>query len=89
MEIGSKYLAVQAYQSFEDDEGNLVQFEEKRIELEVLPKPERVIMSDGQCEVEEALPDHLKQDDWYLIRNLKTERTHWFCSNGYQIKAIT
>ena len=88
MEIGKKYLAIQAAHSFGEIDGECVEFKEKRMELEVLPKPERVIVSDGETEVCEPLPKHLKSDDWYNVRNLKSGNTHWFTPLNYQISEL-
>ncbi|MCU8056262.1 hypothetical protein L5L78_08610 [Shewanella sp. SM34] len=40
MQIGQKYLAVSEAYSFEDLDGSLVEFPERRREFEVLPKPD-------------------------------------------------
>jgi len=88
MEIGKKYLAIQPAHSFGEIDGEQVNFEEKRIEIEVLPKPKQVVACDGETEVCEALPDHLKGDDWYNVRNLKTGNTHWLNKPAYQISAL-
>lgn len=58
--------------SFDDVDGSLVEFPEKRRQLEVLPKPEKVLVDDGEISTIESLPEHLKSEDWYFVRNLDT-----------------
>ena len=35
-------------------------------QLEVLPKPEKVLVDDGEISTIESLPEHLKSEDWYF-----------------------
>lgn len=88
MQIGQKYLAVSPATSFDDVDGSLVEFPEKRFRLEVLPKPDKVMVDDGETSTIESLPSHLKSVDWYLIRNLETGRKHWFNPLNYQITQL-
>ena len=72
MQTGQKFLAVYPASSFDDVDGSLVEFPEKRRQLEVLPKPEKVLVDDGEISTIESLPEHLKSEDWYFVRNLDT-----------------
>lgn len=47
MQIGCKYLVVKPAHSFGEIDGELVDFAESRVEVEVLPKPQTVVMFDG------------------------------------------
>lgn len=76
MQTGQKFLAVYPASSFDDVDGSLVEFPEKRRQLEVLPKPEKVLVDDGEISTIESLPEHLKSEDWYFVRNLDTGRRH-------------
>jgi len=60
MQTGQKFLAVYPASSFDDVDGSLVEFPEKRRQLEVLPKPEKVLVDDGEISTIESLPEHLK-----------------------------
>lgn len=88
MQIGQKYLAVSPATSFDDVDGSLVEFPEKRLQIEVLPKPEKVMVDDGETRTIEPLPSHLKSDDWYNVRNLQTGRTHWFNPHDYKLTLL-
>jgi len=88
MDIGQKYLAVSEAYSFEDLDGSLVEFPERRREFVVLPKPEKVITDDGEHKTIENLPEHLKSEDWFLIRSLETGRKSWFNPLNYTISQI-
>lgn len=85
---GEKYLAVKPAYNFDGPEGELVEFEEKRLEIEVLRKPETCIVDDGLSQIEEPLPTHLKSEDWYFVRNLKTDRKHWFYPREYHLTTL-
>lgn len=89
MQIGKRYLAVSPAYSFEDIDGQTVQFPERRSEIEVLPKPEQVTVDDGEYQTVERLPDHLKSEDWFLVKNLITNRTHWFNPINYEITLLS
>ncbi len=65
MQIGKKYLAVSEAYSFEDLDGSLVEFQERRREFEVLTKPDKVITDDGQHKIIENLQDHLSPEDGF------------------------
>lgn len=88
MQIGQKFLAVCPASSFDDVDGSLVEFPEKRRQLEVLPKPEKVLVDDGEISTIESLPEHLKSEDWYFVRNLDTGRRHWFTPLGYKLTLL-
>lgn len=64
---GKSYLAVQEADSIIVSETEKYDFDEKRIEFEVLQKPKKVIADDGLNEEEIALPEHLKADEWHLV----------------------
>lgn len=88
MEIGRKYLVVKPAHSFGEIDGELVDFAETRTEIEVLPKPQTVLMFDGDTEEVEPLPMHLAQDDWFLVRDIKTGITSWLNTAGRQITKL-
>ncbi|SUJ08177.1 Uncharacterised protein [Shewanella morhuae] len=64
MQIGQKYLAVSEAYSFDDLDGSLVEFPERRREFEVLPKPEKVITDDVQHKTIENYTLSLKIGSW-------------------------
>lgn len=88
MQIGKKYLAVSEAYSFEDLDGSLVEFQERRREFEVLTKPDKVITDDGQHKIIENLPEHLKSEDWFWVRSLETGGKSWFNPLNYTISLL-
>lgn len=85
MKIGNRYLAIQPERSFEGLEGETVTFPKIALKVEILPKPEQVIVDDGISQTTEVLPEHLKSDSWLAVRNLDTGRCHWLCTDAYEI----
>lgn len=88
MDIGKRYLAIMPASSFEGLDGEVVFFEEKRLKIEVLPKPQIVEVFDGINTTVENLPEHFKGNDWYAVKNLITGHRHWLHSKNYQISEI-
>lgn len=88
LEVGKKYLIIKPAHSFGEIDGELVEFEEQRTEVLVIPKPESVIMCDGETEVEEPLPEHLAKPDWYAVQNLRTNLRFWLNPTGCQVVEI-
>lgn len=89
LQIGKVYLVVKPADSLGEIEGEQVNFEETRQLVEVLPKPERVRVHNGETEVEEPTPDHLKQPEWYAVRNILTHRRYWLNITGLHITELT
>ncbi|SUJ08579.1 hypothetical protein [Shewanella morhuae] len=81
MDIGKRYFAIMPASSFEGLDGEVVFFEEKRLKIEVLPKPQINTTV-------ENLPEHFKGKDWYAVKNLITGNRHWLHSKNYQISEI-
>jgi hypothetical protein len=88
MEIGKAYIARKPAESFGEIDGESVDFDEVTLTIEILKKPETVIMDDGEKEVEEPLPKHLCSPDWQLAKNLETFRTNWLFIPNYIITAL-
>ncbi len=88
LEIGQQYLAIEPAYSFELA-GEIVTFEEKRLEIEVIEKPEFVEVIDGAEQREEKLPKHLLCDEWHNVRNLQTGKVQWLNSEIYKINLLT
>jgi hypothetical protein len=86
--IGVRYLAEQKCEPFEDLDGSVVEFEPKTYRIKILPKPDTVIVNDGDQEIIEALPDHLKRDEWYSALNLDTEGTMWVHQDTYNFSPL-
>jgi len=85
--VGSTYLATQDAYSF-DYEGVEQVFDKVEKKIKVLDKPKRVISDDGIMKEETDLPQHLKSENWYFVLDLKTNKTHWFSPEHYQVKLI-
>lgn len=85
LEVGKRYLVIKPAHSFGEIDGELVNFEETRTEIEVLAKPETVIVCDGETEVEEPLPAHLTQQDWYSVRKIKSGVCFWLNTKGCRV----
>jgi hypothetical protein len=88
LEVGKKYLAIKPAHSFGEIDGVNVDFDEKRIEFEVLPKPDTVMVCDGETEEEEPLPIHLAQSDWLPVRDLKSGSRYWFNPAEHQVNEL-
>lgn len=89
MQVGGKYLVIKPAHSFGEIDGQIVDFPERRSEIEVLPKPAKVAVFDGETTVTERLPEHLSQNDWYRVRNLTTGNSYWLNSQGLEISQLT
>ncbi|MGP4943227.1 hypothetical protein [Pseudoalteromonas nigrifaciens] len=89
MKIGQQYLATQQAHSFVDVNGERIEFEQRALAIEVLPKPEMVEVDDGHTTVVEPLPDHLKCDEWFNVRNLNTGRVHWLNTLSYEVSDLS
>tara|TARA_R100001591_G_scaffold15281_2_gene21692 strand:+ start:209 stop:685 length:477 start_codon:yes stop_codon:yes gene_type:complete len=85
MLVGKNYLVVRPAHSFGEIDGEIVNFEEQRTEVEVLPKPTTVIVCDGESETIEAIPEHLARDDWYAVRIVGSGKRHWLNTKGCQV----
>lgn len=88
LEVGKKYLVIKPAHSFGEIDGELVEFEEKRTEVLVLPKPATVITCDGETEVEAPLPAHLAKPDWYAVQKLNSNLRFWLNPAGCQVVEI-
>lgn len=88
MEIAKKYLAVLPEMSFQGLEGEIVTFPKKIIKIEILPKPDEVIIDNGSYRTTEKLPKHLKSDNWFAVRNLESGKFQWLCSDEYEISEL-
>lgn len=88
LEVGKKYLVIKPAHSFGIIDGEMIDFDETRTEVQVLPKPETVIVCDGETEVEEPLPAHLAQPDWYAVRKLSNGIIFWLNPAGCQVVEI-
>lgn len=86
--VGNKYILVRSGESFPDVDGSEVVFEDKIYNVEILPKPEKVVAFDGVDEEEVFLPEHLKSDSWYAVLNLDTNRKHWMNVDGMKIEEV-
>ena len=85
LEVGKKYLIIKPAHSFGEIDGELVEFEEQRTDVVVLPKPKTVMTCDGETEVEEPLPEHLAKPEWYSVQNLRTNARFWLNPTGCQV----
>ena len=86
---GKAYIAIQPAHFFGDIDGEDVSFDDKKVLVKVLPKPNRVIVeSDCGSKTEEALPAHLQTSDWYWVLNLVTNRTNWLNSTVSTIEPV-
>ena len=88
MFIGKRYKLVQPAYYFESNDGLVHDFPELVREVEILPKPSKVKTFDGFTEKTEPLPHHFTTNDWYWVRNLKLNRTHWVNVVGYHITEL-
>lgn len=72
LEIGSMYEAI-------DLAGLTIKF--------IVQKKPSLIVEYKSTKVVEAkrLPDHLKSDDWYSIKNCKTQKCLWLHAPSYKI----
>jgi hypothetical protein len=82
--VGKTYIACRPGTEFELD-GQMVEFEEERKMITVLPKPAQVIADDGVTEEIIDIPEHLKSEDWLLVENLSTGRSHWLSLKAYTL----
>lgn len=89
MEVGKRYTVIKPAHSFGEIDGELVNFEETRMDLEVLPKPSTVVVFDGYSENTEPLPDHLAKDDWYAVKYACSTKSKvkpfWLNTRGCQV----
>lgn len=89
MIAGERYTVVKPAHSFGEIDGELVNFEETRMDVEVLPKPVTVLVCDGHSETTEPLPSHLAQDDWYAVKYVCASKNKvkpiWLNTKGCQV----
>lgn len=85
---GGCYLAEQKCESFKNLDGSVVEFEPKTYRLKILPKPETVIVDDGEHRTLEKLPEHLKEEEWYSALNLNTGKTMWVHQDTYNFSSL-
>lgn len=83
LEINAKYLATSFAPPIEDHEGKMVEFVPKKLILQVLEKPQMVEAFDGETKSIVPLPEHLKADDWYFVKNIGTGKTHFCNEHSY------
>ncbi|MFQ2238155.1 hypothetical protein ACK32R_20930 [Aeromonas dhakensis] len=83
LEIDAKYLATSFQPPIEDPEGNMVEFVPKKIIIQVLEKPTMVESFDGETKKTVPLPEHLKADSWYFVKNMGTGKTHFCNEHSY------
>jgi len=88
LSIGVSYLAIQAAGQIVISESEKHDFDEKRIEFEVLKKPLKILATDDVSEKEIDLPDHLKAEEWNLVHNIVSGNTHWLNSKQYSISEL-
>ena len=88
MEVGKQYLVIRPGDSFEDDTGELVIFDEIRKEIEILPKSDTVICFDGVDEWIEPMPEHLKQANWYWVKDLNKGIQHWLNDKFFSVTEL-
>ena len=89
MDVGKKYLVFRDGHSFVDDRGNLVSFDPECKRLLILPKPATVIMDDGETESLEPIPLHLQSADWFAVKNLDSDNSHFFNITGWHAVEIS
>lgn len=88
MKLGASYVGVQPAGNIIVSETEKYEFDEKRIKFLVLNKPGRVIVQDGVSSEEIELPEHLKSDGWYFVKDLTTGAKHWLNSSAYQMSVL-
>ena len=88
LSVGASYLAIQPASQIIVSDTEKHDFDEKRIAFCVLNKPEKVIAQDGVNSEEIELPEHLKNDEWFFVKDLTTGATHWLNSFAYQISVL-
>lgn len=89
LQVDKLYLVISPAYSMDEGNGSTAHFDEKRRLVQVLPKPERVRVRNGETEVEEPTPDHLKQPEWYAVRNILNHNTYWLNTSGLHITEFT
>jgi len=89
MEVGERYTVIKPAHSFGEIDGELVNFDETRMDVEVLPKPSTVVVFDGYSESTESLPEHLAEDDWYAVKYACSTKSKvkpfWLNTRGCQV----
>jgi len=86
--IGHRYHAEAISEPFEDEKGCLVEFEPRTILIEILPKPDKVIVGDGVSLRHEPLPAHLAGPEWFAAINLDTKRKLFVHRETYRFTKI-
>jgi hypothetical protein len=89
LQVDKLYLVIDPAHSFGEIDGKTAHFEEKRRLIQVLPKPDRVRVKNGETEVEEPTPEHLKQPEWYAVRNVIGHNAYWLNITGLHITEFT
>lgn len=88
MNIGGQYRVVIPAHEVVISDDDIARFDEKILNIEVLEKPEFVMAVDGRDEELIPLPEHLKWESWYCVKNLDTGLIHWLHGPSYQISEI-
>lgn len=86
--VGKRYKALTPAHSFENEYGEMIEFDSCTIEIEIMPTPEHVLVDDGVSQSIEVTPEHLKTPNWYVVTNINSGKVHWFNSDNSQITPI-
>ena len=80
LEVGKTYSALMKGYEIDDEEGKVYVFEDEIIKIEIIEKPEYVMIDDGPNGelIKTKLTGHLLESHWYLVENFTTGTRQWF-----------
>lgn len=88
--VGFGYRILKPAHSFGIIDDKLVHFPEEVVHVLIEPKPETVLVDDGDdMPHKEPLPNHLAQPHWFLVRDLGNRRRFWMDMTGYWVTPLS